>query len=240
METKNNNVLNMIEAIAKITRRFHPKGTERLLRLFYSPDKRQNDFLETIIPYDKDLKIHIDTRALIEWQIFFKGYYEKHITDLIKRKLPKNGVFVDVGANIGCHTLIISKIAKKVIAIEPVEMIRNRLLANLKLNDINNVIIEPTFISDYIGMTSFFLPKENISGQELGSFSKNENSGEEIKVPVITLDELLKNEERIDFIKIDVEGHSKQVISGAKEIIKKFNPFIIYEEDNSDKMVIMR
>lgn len=40
-------------------------------------------------------------------------------------------------------------------------------------------------------------------------------------------------------IKIDIEGHSKEVIQGAQNIIKKFKPIIIYEEDDSDKMVIL-
>ena len=147
-------------------------------------------------------------------------------------------MFVDVGANIGCHSLIASKIASKVIAIEPIESLRNRLSANIRLNNINNIIIKPVAVSDYIGTVSFFLPKDDAANQGIGSLSRKEYTGKEIKVPVTTLDELLKNEERIDFIKIDVEGHSKEVIFGAKEIIKKFKPLVIYEDDNSDEMKI--
>ena len=115
----------IIEIIATLTRilPFFP-GEERVLRLIYNPDKRQNDYLQAIISYGGDLKIAVDTRSFIEWQIFFKGYYEKHVVNLIKNKLPRGGVFIDVGANVGCHSLIASRIASKVIAIEPANMVR--------------------------------------------------------------------------------------------------------------------
>ncbi|MCX7697935.1 MAG: FkbM family methyltransferase [Candidatus Goldbacteria bacterium] len=59
---------------------------------------------------------------------------------------------------------------------------------------------------------------------------------EGVKVRVITLNELLKDEEKIDFIKIDAEGHSKEVIFGTKNIIKKFNSMVLYERDGTDIM----
>jgi FkbM family methyltransferase len=212
----------------------------RLLRLLYNPDKRQNDYIETIISYDKDLKIHINTKSFIEWTIFFWGYFEKHVADFVKRNLPKGGVFIDVGANIGNNSLIASKIASKVIAIEPNPKILERLKQNIDLNNLKNVIVYDYAISNFIGESEFFIPDESFSNQGVASLSLRENIPmRKIKVRVTTLDELLKNEERIDLIKIDVEGHSKEVIQGAKNIIKKFKPIIIYEEDYSDKMVVL-
>ena len=212
----------------------------RLLRLLYNPDKRQNDYIETIISYDKDLKIHINTKSFIEWTILFWGYFEKHVADFIKRNLPKGGIFVDVGANIGNNSLIASKIASKVITIEPHPKILERLKQNIDLNNLKNVIVCDYAISNFIGEAEFFIPDENFSHQGVASLSLRENiPTKKIKVRVTTLDELLKNEERIDLIKIDVEGRSKEVIQGAKNIIKKFKPIIIYEEDDSDKMVVL-
>ena len=212
----------------------------RLLRLIYNPDKRQNDYIETIISYDKDLKIHINTKSFIEWTILFWGYFEKHVADFIKKNLPKGGVFVDVGANIGNNSLIASKIASRVIAIEPNPIILERLKQNINLNSLKNIVVYDYAISNFIGEAEFFIPDENYSNQGVASLSLRENIPlKKIKVKVITLDELLKNERRIDLIKIDVEGYSKEVIQGAKEIIKKFKPVIIYEENNSDKMVVL-
>ena len=215
---------NIIEAIAKLTRRFHPKGTERILRLFYHPNKRQNDFIETIIPYDKDLKINIRTNSFIEWQIFFKGYYEPTVTNLIKRYLLKGGVFVDIGANIGEHSMVASKIASKVIAIEPSKELTNRIKNNCDLNGITNVTILPLAVSDKEGITPFYESKDCHLGK--GSFYGN---GNKIDIETKALDEILKNEERVDFIKIDTVGNDGKVILGALKTIEKYHPVIIFE-----------
>lgn len=228
----------LIQILAFITRNLpYIKGEKRIIRFLYSPDKRQSDYIETIIPYDKDLKIYINTSSFIEWEIFFTGYYEPHIVRLIKKYLKKDDVFVDVGANIGCHTLIAAKICKKVIAIEPEPLVRKRLIENIKLNNLNNIEVYDYAISDYVGEAIFFRYKEENANKGASSLShKNGLEDKGLKVKVITLDELLKNEPRIDFIKIDVEGHSKEVVFGAKNIIKKFNPLVLYEKDNSDIM----
>jgi FkbM family methyltransferase len=165
----------------------------RLLRLLYNPDKRQNDYIETIISYDKDLKIYINTKSFIEWTILFWGYFEKHVADFIKRNLPKGGIFVDVGANIGNNSLIASKIASKVIAIEPHPKILERLKQNIDLNNLKNVIVCDYAISNFIGETEFFIPDENFSHQGIASLSLRENiPTKKIKVRVTILDELLK------------------------------------------------
>jgi FkbM family methyltransferase len=236
MKNYRDRLIKIIGAVSRFLPYF--PGKERILRFIYHPDKRQNDYLQTVISCDGNLKINIDTRSFIEWQIFFKGYYEKRIVNFIKTNCPPGGVFVDVGANVGCHSLIASKIATKVIAIEPVDYIRERLMENIKLNSVKNIVVYPVAISDYIGVASIYLPKRDSANKGTASLSCRETDGEEIKVPVTTLGELLKNEHRIDFIKIDVEEHNKEVIFGAKEIIKKFDPIVLYEDDKSDKMKI--
>ena len=221
----------MIKTIAKLTRRFHPKGTERILRLFYDPDKRQNDFIETVIPYDKDLKIHINTGSFLDWEIFFKNYYELPIIKLIKKYLPKGGVFVDVGANIGCHSLIASKIAKKVIALEPVKIVAERLKSNCELNNLGNVSILQLAASDEEGIVSFYKTKDKSSDAGMGTLCQHarpEKDTEEIKVESKTLDNILR-EEKVDFIKIDADGYDGKVILGAIKTIEKYHPVIVFE-----------
>src|SRR3989344_1803584 len=150
-------------SLASLTRKWLPDGLRRLPRLIYHPDNRQNDFFETIVPYDKDLKIHINTSSPIEWQIFFNKYYELPIVNLIKKYLPKGGTFVDVGAHVGVHSLIASKIAGKVIAIEPVKSFSDRFQKNCELNNITNISILPLVMSDKKEVISFYVPKEGVN-----------------------------------------------------------------------------
>ncbi len=212
--------------IAKITRIFHPPGTERFLRLIWDPDMAKG--FDTIIPYDKTLKININISFFIEWFIFFKGFYEKSLVETVKKFFLKDGVFVDVGANIGCVSLIAAKTAKQVIAIEPIPWIAERLQNNFNLNNLTNIKIVQCVASDKKGRASFYCPSGDKIHGGMGSLYKDHSRGEKIEVETKTLDEIL-GDTKVDFIKIDTEGHDKNVIMGAKEIIKKNKPFIVYE-----------
>ncbi len=226
----------MFKVLAKITRIFHPRGIERFLRLVHDPDKRQNGSIKTVIPYDDGLKINIDTSSFVEWVVFFKGHYEPEIAALIKKYLPRGGVFVDVGANVGVHTLVAAKIAEKVIAAEPFEPIRERLIANIKLNRLENVSVVPLVVSDKEGEVSFYEPEDK-SQQGKASLYEKHAGGKEVRLESSTLDRILDGEERVDFIKIDTEGNDGKVIRGGLNSIKKFRPVIVFEmEEASWKM----
>jgi len=205
---------------------------EKIFRLIHNPDKRNDDFIETIITYDKNSKIHINTSSFLEWQIFFRGYYELEIVNSIKKYLVRGGTFVDVGVNVGIHSIIASKIAGKVIAIEPVEDILDRFQKNCKLNKINNVFIFKLAASDKEETTLFYPPKEKAVDNGVGSLYKGhtpDNTVQEIKVKTKTLDDILRDEKRVDYIKIDTEGHDGRIIMGSLNIIKKHHPFIVFE-----------
>lgn len=151
----------LLKALARITRRFHPKGTEKVLKLFYPKNPKEE--ISAVVPYDEDLHIHVNTGSLVEWEIFFKEYSEPEITYLIKRLLPKRGTFVDVGANIGEHTLVAAKIAKEVIAIEPDGYLADRLEANVRLNALQNVRIWRSATDVLDGLIDFKVDMININ-----------------------------------------------------------------------------
>jgi tRNA G37 N-methylase Trm5 len=164
-----------LESLASITRKFHPKGTERFLRLFHDPDKVKG--IETIASYD-GLKIHVNTSSFIEWQIFFKGSYEKDIADLIKKYLPRGGIFVDVGANVGVHTLTAARIASQVIAFEPVPQTVSRLKDNLTLNGFTNVEIRNEVASDLPGTLTLHVLQGANKTASVCDDAKSENTKE--------------------------------------------------------------
>ena len=231
--------------IASISRKWYPqittllsiRLTEKLLRVVIHPalGKKPEDFIETIIPYDGDLKIQINTGSFLEWQLFFHGYYEPEIINYIKKYLPKGGTFVDVGANVGMHSLIASKTVGangNVIALEPVGTHMERLMRNFELNGLNNAVFLQLAASDVGGKALFYLPKSEDKG--IGSLYKDtknflEGDIEESLVKTKTLDEILKDKTRVDFIKIDTEGNDGKVLMGALKTIEKFQPVIIFE-----------
>jgi FkbM family methyltransferase len=118
---------------------------------------------------------------------------------LIAKYLPKNGVFLDIGANIGVYTFRISSLRpdSKIYAFEPSPKLFEKLNFNLKLNNISNVKAFDTAISDFKGELSFSTENESLV---LGSGN--------IHVKADTLIDFISSENltSIGALKIDIEG----------------------------------
>lgn len=153
--------------------------------------------------------------------------YEEYESLLILKQIKKNFVVVDVGANIGYYTLLLAKICKKVYAIEPDKMCFEILLKNIKENNLKNVVAINKAVSDKSGKEKFIVDSENLGNSRLGIGNET--------VETIKLDDLIK--EKIDLIKIDVQGHEPLVIAGTKSIIAKYSP-ILFMEFNGDYKII--
>lgn len=138
-----------------------------------------------------------------------------------------NQLAFDVGANIGITTTWLAKILdfEKVIAFEPDISNLERLKETLNANKVNNVLIEPLGISNKSGIANFYVHHS----LEIKHLSKEVNTK---KITVISLDEYCQNNniEKIDILKVDVEGHEDKVFEGAKKLLKIKNiKFIIFE-----------
>ena len=157
-----------------------------------------------------------------------KGHmWEKKINKLISDYCSKDKVSIDVGANLGIHTLSMCEYSKSVIAIEPQNIIRECL--SLTLSNYDNIMIYDKLISNKIDDEIQFIQDGTgrsripIEGQKY-----KKNHWEIITKKTTTLDELARGYE-IGCIKIDVEGHEFNVLEGAKELIKKNKPVIFIE-----------
>ena len=162
------------------------------------------------------------------------GEFSELEVELFKQLVRPGMTVVDVGANIGAHTLYFAKavgVGGQVIAFEPQRVLYQMLCGNIALNLHNNV----TAIHAGLGATlgSITVPKidysrgGNFGGVELG---KSEN-GEE--VPLRRLDSCeLKS---CHLIKIDVEGMEQAVLEGSRSILEEHQPILYVENDRGDK-----
>lgn len=225
-----------LSVLAKVNRKYRLPFSRRFFRFIYPWDKRFNDYFDTVIEYDRNLYICVNSSSYIEWHIFFYGYYEKAIIDLFKRILKKGFYAFDVGANIGCHTLILSSLVGengKVIAIEPHPKIFERLIKNLSINRITNVKALQCALSDISGNSILYSVAERNPNKGISSLGFLPGNQNKIQVQCKTLDEIMveENISKLDIIKIDVEGYEYNVLIGAKNTIKKFRPYILFEYD---------
>ena len=155
----------------------------------------------------------------------------------MRRLNLKNPTILDVGANIGLYSICYSKIFSNSIihSFEPVRKNYQALITNIKSNKIKNIISYKFGLLDKRKNLKIGIPdakthkryKKNINDGLFSIFAKKKN----LKIKLLSLDDLNKDNffNKIDFIKIDVEGAESLVLEGAKKTIKKFKPTIQIE-----------
>jgi FkbM family methyltransferase len=217
--------------LAKIGR---SKLITRLIERFCYFEEGQR--LQIIAPYHVNLLMYLDIHSWVERKILSAGYFERWVDTFLERVLKPGYVAIDVGANSGCHTLVMANAVGskgKVVAFEPNPRMFDRLQANVQLNRFDNVDLCPVALSDQNGIVTLHIPKVGDYNQGLGSIhSANlENASDQIDVPKISLDDWVNQHcpSRIDLIKIDVEGHEMLVFKGAYQTLKNFKPILIFE-----------
>ncbi len=154
--------------------------------------------------------------------------------DEIERTRPyARGVVLDVGANIGTHTLIYAQTAQRVFAFEPQPLVFQQLCANLLLNNCQNVTPVQTALSSENGTTTMA-----IAHPQYPNSPANGRVGEgEYIVTKHTLDSLRLA--HVDFIKIDVEGHELEVLRGARETLRRDRPVLFIEVHGSELLPLI-
>jgi FkbM family methyltransferase len=176
--------------------------------------------------YQGHLGAHIDR------QVFFFDAYEKEELDFVHDwwGCRTGGIAVDIGANIGHHTLALSRIFRLVHAFEPSPEVLTELRRKLAANKLDNVVVHPFGLWDSDQQLVFILAPVWNTG--MGSFKeKIEGISETATLPVRRGDDVLKelHVERIDFMKIDVQGAEDEVIAGLSQTIARSRPLVWME-----------
>jgi FkbM family methyltransferase len=212
-----------------------------ILKLRYN-FARLNPPLELETTFDDNIRIITSLSDHIESQVFWQGFQEadEGVIVLLKRQLPVNGVFIDIGANIGTFTLVAARRALhgQVHAFEPSAHHFARLARNVDLNHFENVFLNQKGLYDQPGEAILFLPSQagemNNSGAASLYTCETEGAAQVSEgVSLIRLDDYIRdrNIERVDIIKIDIEGAEIKALEGARETITRFRPLVFMELD---------
>lgn len=159
--------------------------------------------------------------------------WEPHLHRVFERYIKPDDVVIEAGCHIGTHTIKLSKLSNKVYAFEPLPSSHSILSTNLQLNKCTNVSLINKGVSNKPGTTKFgWVPDDNPGGAGLddnpmGAPNWVTSPKKDIAVELTTIDSL--NLEKLDFMKIDVEGYELRVIEGAINTIKKCRPTIVLE-----------
>jgi len=170
-------------------------------------------------------------RALIQYGEYCHAEY-----DLFDRILGPDAFIAEIGANCGAHTVrMASKVGLRgrVVAFEPQPVVFQTLCGTIALNSLMNVDCLPYGLAAEPGSTKIpaldYRVENNFGGIGLDS-SSNGN----IPVPLCRFDEVYTYD-KLDFLKIDVEGMERDVLIGARNTVQKLRPVIYVENDNQEK-----
>jgi FkbM family methyltransferase len=161
--------------------------------------------------------------------------HEPLSTILLKETIDKGMTCLDIGANIGYYALLEKKLVGEtgqVIAVEPSPINFNYLKKNFKINSsgFDNFELHNFAFSSNDGETNF-LVNERSNLSKIAEKSQYSGIREIIKIPKRSLDSFIteKGIEKIDLIRMDVEGHENEILSGAILVIKKHRPLLYIE-----------
>lgn len=161
------------------------------------------------------------------WKYWFMGEWEIH--ELARIINARNGLVIDVGANVGYYAYALQRLGKNVVAFEPDVTYSRRLESLLS----GKVRIEKVALSDHAGTGVLRVPRVagGSYGGSLGSLSEtavpDDHIASSYTAELRTLDSYGFRD--VSFIKIDVEGHEESVLAGAKSTLNRYGPPLLIE-----------
>lgn len=211
--------------------RWLPYGVlERLLRFFVDPDRIAST------PFECDFagrRYRGDLSSYIDWIVYFYGAYEPGLLAFLGDVAQASGpgaIFVDVGANVGQHSLYLAPRVARVHAFEPWPAASAVLRRNVALNALTNITVHPHGLGDVAGEFPFYAPTSANLGS--GSFIADVNANRPVgTLPVQRGDQAFAAAgiDRIDVIKIDAEGFEIKILAGMRESLVRLRPVVVFE-----------
>ena len=210
---------------------------DRMIRRLCNPD--------VVAPHDFEVnffgvKYKGNLSCYLDWVVYFYGAYEKYelllLRDLVKDKARP--VFIDIGANVGQHSLFMSRYCERIHAFEPYEPVRRKLEINIRRNGIRNIVVHNVGLGHEDCALDFFAPKSRNTGTGTFVSSYATDSHECMgKMRVVGGDGCVSGcgLDKLDLIKIDVEGFERNVLMGLRNTLRKYRPVVFMEFSTETK-----
>jgi len=178
--------------------------------------------------YGMNYRGNFDT--FIDWSVYYYGAYERDDLELIGDLLAclPDPVFVDVGANVGHHTLFAATRCRRVLAIEPFDPLAQRIRQKIADNNLAQVAV----VVCGLGAREGAAPYVPASGHNTGTGRfGGAPGGTTVSLPIRRGDDVLADArvDRVSFIKIDTEGFERDVLRGLSRTLSANRPLVFFE-----------
>jgi FkbM family methyltransferase len=194
----------------------------------------ENGHFDFVTKFD-GIRYEGHTGNFVDSLIFYHGVFEKPnvflLRDFLRSNYAGQGILIDIGANTGQHSLLLSRYAKEVHAFEPWEPVVRRFRRMVEINGIKNIFIHAYGLGAENSMKPFFKPPDINLGT--GSFVegfKRENT-QEGELEIRKGDDAFNKEKitSVSVIKMDIEGYEKPALQGLRNTLLKHRPIIVFE-----------
>jgi FkbM family methyltransferase len=210
-----------------------PRGAGRLIDKFFSKIKF-SETTSTVKTTDGFL-IGISPNDLIGRHIYLTGEFDRSIVELLCKLAKPGDILLDIGANIGyVSACFLSNIPDShAVAVEPQPGIVGMLRNNLSQFGPSRHQVVPAALSNKSGKGWINPCTENPGAGKLTSTQ----TGDSIPVDLWSAEQLFScaNIDKLDLVKIDVEGHEEEVICACVDQFERLRPRAIIFESNSDE-----
>jgi FkbM family methyltransferase len=196
----------------------------RCPKLIFEVPFMSDDFFDILYPF---LEVKNDKiEKILNNPFYVEGRY---LTENCSLAAGDN--VIDAGANIGFFSILAANLVGdygQVFSFEPVAEANAILKNNIKLNNCRNIEVIEKALGETEGEAQFYIDGDGLFEGSSFVIKPQNNAGEGRRIMQTTVDEFVfgRNLDRVDFIKVDIEGAERYMLKGAEKTIKKFKPKI--------------
>lgn len=168
--------------------------------------------------------------------VILQGSYEPHITAVLEQYLSFGKTFLDLGANVGFHTLTAASLvgpSGQGVAVEMSPENCKLVQASLDANGFKYVRLVNCAVADKPGSLTFTLSPGTSNGMVVSEGMRPQLNGDWLGAPQTidarTVDDILGDDHHIDFVKMDIEGSEVLAMRGMSKLIQRCRPTFIFE-----------
>jgi FkbM family methyltransferase len=201
------------------------KGKGRLVSLLWKPLSWGASRRQTVLR-QADVRVVCDLTKFIQRRLYFWGGYEEESCAHWIRLARESRIIFDIGANVGLYSLLAAwaNPQSEIHAFEPTPAMVDILTSNIELNRMQNISVVPKAVGPGVG-TGFLrmCAGSNGSNEGMNYLAAAREDGSDLPVEVISLDGYCQQHgiERIDLMKMDIEGGEYAALLGAERLLQK-------------------
>jgi FkbM family methyltransferase len=222
-------------ALRQVGKRVRLRGWDRLLRALFHPDRQRHFAFQ--IPFNGFTYLAYADN-FIDWNVLFYGSYEKFELRLLAALADRieGAVFLDVGTNVGHHALYMAGHAEHIHAFEPNPALWPLIKEKITVNGVQNIILHQCGLGATSGKSPLYLGPES-GGSSLIPGVNGICSSNSVPVTIVRGDDFFRETgiNKLDLIKLYIEGFEKHAIAGMSRHIDKWRPIIMIEISETGK-----